>query len=158
MAIDSLGGKLRILNNYYFIFMNRELISKDKYIIIVAILIFGIGAGILGCLQYKNKIISTSFAPSVSPSSIKPQTNNITYIKFLSTKTDFAFEYPNTWVCDEDKVENTMAWRFYSNSKKNSESIVSEVHFPTYEGVDFCSGKANISFGGLGHTIKLPLL
>jgi len=131
--------------------MNRELINKNRYIIIAAILIFGTGAGILGYLQYKNKIISTSFTPSVSPistPSIESQNNNIIYTKFLSAKADFTFEYPDMWVYDEDKIENTMVWKFYLNPKKNSESMVFEVHSPTYEGVDFCSGKANVSSGG----------
>lgn len=67
MTTNNLNDKLELLKiNIKFIFVN---ISINKNVLIVAILISGIGAGILGYLQYKNNVIPR---PSASPSASVP--------------------------------------------------------------------------------------
>ncbi|MFA6897546.1 MAG: hypothetical protein WCQ96_04665 [Patescibacteria group bacterium] len=61
----------------------------------------------------------------------KSEDTNITYATFSSSKADFTFEYPDTWVHDENELNNTMVWRFYSKSADNHDSIpYLEVHSP----------------------------
>jgi len=61
----------------------------------------------------------------------KSEDTNITYTAFSSPKADFTFEYPNTWVYDENELNDTMTWRFYSKSADNHNGIpYLEVHLP----------------------------
>lgn len=44
---------------------------------------------------------------------------DITYATFSSPKADFTFEYPDTWVYDENESNGTISWRFYPKSADN---------------------------------------
>lgn len=58
---------------------------------------------------------------------------DITYKTFSSPKADFTFEYPDTWIYNEEEIENTSVWTFTGD-------VVLEVHSPSYEVFDSCSG------------------
>jgi hypothetical protein len=152
LTARGLNGKIRIIKQILNIVMTSELISKNKYIIIAIILIFGIGAGTLGYFQYKKNINpnpsvspTASAIPSNSPTpSAEPQNNNITYTTFSSPKTDFTFEYPNTWVYDEKPDPynaKSTDWSFYNNPNNKTGMPVFAVISPLTEIVDFCSAK-----------------
>ncbi|MFA6097663.1 MAG: hypothetical protein WC788_08645 [Candidatus Paceibacterota bacterium] len=69
----------------------------------------------------------------------KDGNKDIVYKTFSSPEADFTFEYPDTWTYGKSIIEDTIVWNFYINSEKNPSNSVLEVHFPTYETVDFCS-------------------
>jgi hypothetical protein len=57
---------------------------------------------------------------------------SITYKTFSSPKVNFTFEYPDTWVYEEENIENTNIWTFTGDA-------IFEVHSPPYEVFDSCS-------------------
>lgn len=96
--------------------------------------------------QYQNKNQSLP----TTKDKTQNKNNEITYATFSSPKADFTFEYPSNWVYDEREVSSmydgkeikTMSWGFYPNLEgdyRNRPPYL-EVHSPTYETVDFCSG------------------
>lgn len=82
--------------------MNNELISKNKYIIIAVVLIFGISAGILGYLKYNIKA-SPTLTPSIFPAvTISPSISPISNITpppevwetYTNSQLGFSIKYP----------------------------------------------------------------
>jgi len=83
-----------------------------------------------------NNNVSNPPTNSICPennNSDKIDNANITYKTFSSSKADFTFEYPDTWVYEEENIENTNVWTFTGD-------VVFEVHSPSYEVFDSCSG------------------
>jgi len=67
---------------------------------------------------------------------------NITYKTFSSSKADFTFEYPDTWVYEEKQNAydtNETDWIFYSDSKKDYNDFIFIAGTSNSEWVDFCS-------------------
>jgi hypothetical protein len=99
-----LNGKVRIIKQILNIVMSKELISKNKYIIIAIILIFGIGAGILGYLRNKKltpPIASVSPAPIQSPATSPSPTPNPAltpppeiWKTYTNSQLGFSIKYP----------------------------------------------------------------
>lgn len=80
--------------------MNNKINSNNKQIIIAIILILGIGAGILGYLQYRNK---TSPVPSISPiASVSPSISTTpaftpppeVWETYTNSQLGFSIKYP----------------------------------------------------------------
>jgi len=96
--------------------MNNELFNKNKYIIIAIILIFGIGAGILGYFQYKERVIPNhSVSPAASSSTTSPNSTSNSMLTsspevwetYTNTELGFSIKYPQmvygTYGCSPNK-------------------------------------------------------
>ncbi|MBU4368506.1 hypothetical protein KJ575_02210 [Patescibacteria group bacterium] len=96
--------------------MNNELFNKNKYTIIAIILIFCIGAGILGYFQYKERVIPNhSVSPTASSSTTSPNPTSIPTLTpppevwetYTNTELGFSIKYPQmvygTYGCSPNK-------------------------------------------------------
>ncbi len=86
-----------------------------------------------------NKSATNSTCPENNKSD-KVENTGITYKTFSSPKADFTFEYPSTWVSEEEKIETTSVWTFRPGQEKDAGEAILEVHSPSYEVFDSCSG------------------
>ncbi len=137
---------------------------NNKYTLITGILVllFSIVMVILAYSWNKKEVNPTpsisptaptvSSVPTSTPTPIVTQNNNITYTTFSSSKADFTFEYPSTWVYDEKTDPyNSKAtdWAFYINSNDKTGVPILAVISPMTEVVDFCSGGPATAMGNL---------
>ncbi|MFZ2970264.1 MAG: hypothetical protein WA063_03900 [Minisyncoccia bacterium] len=120
---------------------------KNKIVIllfVVIILTFSIDRTIIKYTEKPcaPKIVNTPVESPCVADDTSEQTENdkITYKTFSSPKADFTFEYPDTWVYNEEKIENTSVWTFHQGQEKNAGDAILEVHSPSYEIFDSCSG------------------
>jgi len=93
-----------------------------------------------------DKRLCTSNRNTVPTNNTPNQTENqnIVYATFSSPKIDFTFEYPDTWIFEENNTEDTTAsWRFYSDSKKENSTLY--VYSPVTDAIDFCSGNFELT-------------
>lgn len=122
---------------------------NNKYILAAIIFMLIIGGTILGYFLNKdNPPVAVSPTPFISVTASPTTTNtfspdNIKYVTFSSSKADFTFEYPNTWIYTEAKDpqnNNLMGWNFYSGSEvKPDTPPIIEIAFPLSDVVNFCS-------------------
>ncbi len=70
--------------------MNNETISKNKYFLITVLLVFAIGTGILGYLQYKNSIAPASVVPVSAIPTSPPEV----WQTYTNSQLGFSIEYP----------------------------------------------------------------
>lgn len=130
----------------------KNTINCGKCILTAIILAFVIGGGVLGYFWSKEKTIPTvptfSTCPSISstPTPLKEEicdeNDKITYATFSSPEADFTFEYPNSWVYEEEtdpKNLKVTGWNFYESLEKKFEIPILAVISPLTEMVDFCS-------------------
>lgn len=117
--------------------MNNELISKNKYIIIVVILFFGIVGGILGYLQNKNKANSI---PSVSPTaSISPSFSPVSVVTpppevwetYTNSQLGFSIKYPQMvyGVYDCFKKETVFVPLKFFEDNENGITYITEEYY-----------------------------
>lgn len=97
----------------------------------------------------KSKIVELDndkvFSNNSDNGSIGNIDQKITYTIFSSPKTDFTFEYPNTWTYKEIDSQNpdSIGWNFYVNAEDKSVPPIVSVAFPLTDWVGFCSKEIN---------------